>query len=146
MVLVGFKDAPQKHREYGGRLCAFDLHDPDTLLWSVGSTAEALDMPDVISRAEGSSFRVSFVGLDDVFPERPGREIVLAQRMNKWSPSVLQILARDGSVLYSIWHDGVLYDFRWLSEPKLNIPTPGIKKMAGSAPRMGGVSGPAWRS
>ena len=117
--MLGFSGAYEN--PYPNALCAFDVgRDLDNPTWS--DRIEARDLlPSIIERDRvGQSFNVSWAAVADVFPERPGREIVAVFGC-VYSQRVIRIYDLSGAVLYQFWHDGSLTQCYWMSKARLLV-------------------------
>jgi hypothetical protein len=92
----------------------YDPRRPDAPLWRSGGGAPGLEMPPPISRAQGQQFNFAWARTLDVFPDRPGLEILAVHGHPHYSPNVIRVLDLDGTVRYQAWHDGALISSMWL--------------------------------
>lgn len=61
--------------------------------------------------AYGPYFRCWKFDVMDVFPDHPGQEIVAVYHHNRSSLTAIAVHNLKGEVLFSVWHDGFVYDF-----------------------------------
>ena len=61
--------------------------------------------------AYGPYFRCCRFQVMDIFPGHPGKEIVAVYHHNRSSITAITVHDLKGKVLFSVWHDGFLYDF-----------------------------------
>lgn len=59
-----------------------------------------------------SAFDAHLVRVEDVFPDRDGDEIISVHTHDYYSQSCLTVHSTAGELLYLLWHDGYIYDFR----------------------------------
>lgn len=112
LVVVGF-GAKQPKPE----LTAFNAFDPETPLWTSGFRGDRFIAP---PREGYDDIPLHFflnAIVADVFPERPGVEIVASHPHKVRGACCIRIYDLAGTVLYETWHYGYIYDFRWLSGP-----------------------------
>ena len=106
-----------------GALFAFDAqHDLTDPFWT--SRVDAQDVPPALRElrsvtGEDMSFFTAWTF--DVFPARPGKEIVAWFTWWYHSQSAIRIYDLRGELLYQVWHDGIVYSGHWLSEPGLLV-------------------------
>ena len=102
-------------------LCAFDaegdLKDP---IWTCVIETDDI-LLDLKERGlVGADFVPDVVHVADVFPERPGREIV-AVFSCIYSPRLIRIYDLGGELLYQVWHDGGIGICCWVSRARLLV-------------------------
>ncbi|MFH1748430.1 MAG: serine/threonine-protein kinase [Planctomycetota bacterium] len=107
-----------------GALCAYDAGgDLDTPLWK--SRLRTEDIPAWLQARRGFVGRHFSItdnyALLDVFPERPGREIVAVFTHVDLSQRVLCIYDLRGELLYRAWHDGCLGRGYWMKDARLLV-------------------------
>ncbi len=103
------------------QLYAYALSDVAHPRWVSGTGPPDITMPQPISRAEGGLFKLNWAKTVEVFEESPGPEIVAVHGHPLYSPNVIRIYGLDGTVLYQVWHDGVLGDGIWIPERRLLV-------------------------
>jgi tRNA A-37 threonylcarbamoyl transferase component Bud32 len=113
LVVIGFYTSNDPG--LAGRVCAFDPDgDLDVPLWT-GALEEG-DLPEPVSGTMKAEEFVVFDGaVLDVFPERPGPEIVVPH-VHAESACALRIYDLSGHVLFQVWHDGHLRSPVWLPQ------------------------------
>jgi serine/threonine protein kinase len=108
---------------YPGALCAYDVNgDLEVPIWQGRIETEDI-LPEL--REERGLVAEEFAFHDgwilDVFPKRPGREIVALFAAGIYSQRVLRIYDLAGAVLYQVWHDGAMGSCYWMSGPGLLV-------------------------
>jgi len=99
--------------ESRGTLQAFDENGPyDKPLWT--SSVDYEQLPSGLRNRNSirRQFSVFCGWVLDVFPENPGKEIVVVFA-NEFSQRALRIYGLDGSILYQVWQDGGVNDIVW---------------------------------
>lgn len=101
------------------RIVAFRPFDPIVPVWE--SLLQDDEVPaDLVARPDrdysGLTFGVKFFELFDVFPERPGDEIVAVFQHGPYSQCVVRVIGLDGELLYQAWHDGNVTSLWWMHE------------------------------
>jgi len=113
LALIAFGVHPDDSLD--GALVAFDVRRPDQPYWSSGNSAPAIGYPTGRSYgAETPRFNAGRFVVADVFPGRPGLEVVSMHRMRRWSPTAIRVTDLDGNVLYERWHHGDLHAIQWV--------------------------------
>lgn len=117
----------------GATLAAYDPRRPGEPLWNLESELSALRPPHQawIDRRDGEGWTLGRVWrVADVFPSRPGDEIVAIVRHVPWYPSAVVVVdPLRGQVLHTVWHTGPLDDVRWL-------PAQGVLAASGTCGRL----------
>ncbi len=122
LALIGYRwlaDCPD-----AGSLCAYDVdNDLDNPLWTLSIHTDNLpDQMRTIRRFVGEEFSISDqCAVLDVFPHKPGREIVAVFEHLTYSPRVLCIIDLEGQLLYRRWHDGEIGYISWLPDANLLV-------------------------
>ncbi len=116
LVLVGAGP-----KEPAPELRAYDGNNPDTVLWSSGFGADRFTAPPRQGFEAASAYWLVNATLADVFPDRPGVEIVASHAHRVRGACCIRVYDLAGTVLYEVWHYGHIYDLRWLSGPKLLV-------------------------
>ncbi len=119
MVLLGCTNA--RTSLFPGSLCALDAAGGLTKpLWTRRVETEDV-LPELRSFRGATGEQFTFHGgwLFDVFPERPGKEIVVLFARWYYSQSVIRIYSLRGELLYQVWHDGTAYSCYWMSDAGL---------------------------
>ncbi|MHC4709278.1 MAG: serine/threonine protein kinase [Planctomycetota bacterium] len=114
VVVVGLHSTPD--HPFPERLWAFDANgDLDDPVWT--GRIEADDLPDDVRALgiEANEFIIRHGSAYDVFPDRPGLEIVAAH-LHARSVCALRVYALTGEVLFQVWHDGHIRDSVWLAD------------------------------
>jgi hypothetical protein len=121
LALLGFSRLCKE--PFRGSLCAFDAEgDLEKPIWK-----ERLEPDDILPelRDERDSvaeeYSVQLGRVFDVFPERPGEEIVLCYGRGVYSQRVLRIYDLSGELLYQVWHDGSMDSCYWMSAAGLLV-------------------------
>jgi predicted Ser/Thr protein kinase len=126
LVLVAFSEEHEAGLSsypaaWAGLLCAFDASRPAEPLW----TNHVALLPELRYAAPISGgldeFRPGLLGIADVFPERPGQEIILVSYHRPYSPTAIQVLDQSGELLYEAWHDGYLHSMHWMPGARLLV-------------------------
>ncbi len=108
---------------FRGSLCAFDADgDLQSPVWS--RRIETADVLPELRRTRGfvgEEFGVQQGWILDVFPERPGREVVVVFAHGRRSARVLRIYDLTGELLYQVWHDGFIGECYWMKEEGLLV-------------------------
>ena len=121
LVVLGFNQAQTS--PFAGSLCAFDTEgDYKTPLWvrRIG-TEEILPPLRQAGGHVGVQFGPNWGKLLDVFPERPGREIVVSFQHTPYSACVIRIYDLTGTLLYQVWQDGGVGPCYWMSDAELLV-------------------------
>lgn len=116
--------APHASVGFAGRLAVFDVGRLDRPLWTTDRGPPAVPYPRNQVNQDPQRCAVRNVSLFDVFPDRPGDELVVIQEDERHSLCVVQVLDLNGELLSEFWHDGWLTDSHWL-------PGPGLLVLAG---------------
>ena len=117
-VVIGFRS--NARTPFARSLCMFNARGPyDEPIWTSGFAE------DEMLRIKRTGFTPEDFGVNgfemfDVFPEIDGPEIV-AWFGNPYSMRAVRIYTMDGRLLYQIWHDGGIFEFFWMSGPRLLI-------------------------
>ena len=114
IVIIGFKLTDDVG--LSGRLCAFDTNgDLDSPVWIGG--IEAGNLPDEarVLGLRADEFHIYHGDVYDVFPDRPGDEIVVTH-LHARSVCALRVYDLTGEVLFQVWHDGHIRDSLWLGD------------------------------
>jgi serine/threonine protein kinase len=119
LVLIGYT-ADAKVEQHGS-LCAFTLRNLNTPVWTARVTQSDIGVSPLPDTFTEDQFHVTCGRDADVFPERPGREIIAIHKDGPYSPVALRIYDLNGELLYQIWHDGVLNPPCWLAEERLLV-------------------------
>jgi serine/threonine protein kinase len=121
LVVLGFDGAPSS--TWPGSLCAFDVNRSLVApIWQRRvQTAEVLTELRAFRTAAGEEFYVNFAWNFDVFPERPGDEIVVDFRRGDLSQCAIRIYDLRGELLYQVWHDGTAYTCHWMADAGLLV-------------------------
>ena len=98
------------------QLVAYDFDHPEKELWSTGTGAPQINMPEPISVVEGGMFGLGPVLIEDIFPDIPGNEIVTIHGHTVYSPNLIRIYDLSGRILYQVWHDGQISQCLWIRE------------------------------
>jgi hypothetical protein len=118
LAVLGFsRDAVN----FGGQLCAFEVNaDGNAPLWRRG--VESADLPPQLASSEsaGTRFGLAHAYVCDVFADVPGDEIVAVYSCSQ-SARAIRIYDRDGTLRYSVWHDGSLAACYWMAEARLLV-------------------------
>ncbi len=120
IVLGGGRDAYPPLRKI---LCVFnadgDLENP---IWEKRITTKEIP-PELREKRgyTGDDFTFRYAWVLDVFPEKPGDEIVATFGHQSRSQGVIRIYDLAGTLLYQVWHDGVLSNCRWLEDVGLLV-------------------------
>jgi len=121
LVLIGYTaDAKVEH---AGSLCAFTLRDLETPAWTARITPDDIRESPLPGSFTAGQFHIACGRDADVFPERPGREIIVIHKDGPYSPVALRIYDLKGELLYQIWHDGVLNPPYWMDAEQLLLVT-----------------------
>ena len=117
--LIGFGWQPEN--AVPRALCAYDLaHDSRTPIW-----ARRVETEDILAELRSvrgfvrEEFFVNDVWTHDVFPERPGAEVITVFAHVDNSRRILRIYDLAGELLYQVWHDGGLGCCYWMTEAEL---------------------------
>lgn len=105
----------------GVRLEARDVSDLRRVLWVSAATLPAEMTLDREGRPLAPTFVADNLRVADVFPDRPGDEIVVTMRHRPNDPTALQVYAADGERLMEIWQRGYIFDIAWLPAPGLLV-------------------------
>ncbi len=119
LALVGFDQA--RKTPYPNSLCAFDAEgDLDHPVWQKQLIAD--DLPPVVLEGGLSEedFGVALCLVADIYPERPGDEIVAVYSC-LYSSRAIRVYDLRGNVLYQVWHRGSLNACYWMSGPRLLV-------------------------
>jgi hypothetical protein len=113
IALIGFaaKDSgPQR-----GSLCAFPIRgDYDQPLWIARITNADIRTTPFSADYKEAEFSIGCARALDIFPDRPGTEIVAIHAHGPYSARVLRIYDLNGDLLYQLWHDGDLHPPLWM--------------------------------
>ncbi len=106
-----------------GEVVCFELDDLEKPAWS---SADNLHLPELLeytllTPAEPDAFVLRHLFLEDVFPERPGLEIITSSRHSPYSASVIRVYDLAGEVLYEVWNDGHLSDLQWVPGSRMLV-------------------------
>ncbi len=108
---------------WSGRLAVYDFADLDTPRWMTPIAERDLRPPPHLRTPPASVERSRFVLgpalVADIFPERPGDEIVAVLNHTASSVATIRVYSADGHVLDECWHDGRIYGVHWLREARL---------------------------
>ncbi len=63
-------------------------------------------------------FIAELCAVEDVFPERPGKEIIVTHGHMTYSPRAIRVYDLSGNVLYQVWHDGSLSECYWMERAR----------------------------
>ncbi len=97
-------------------LAVFNLDDLDEPLWHTPGGPPGLTPPRPPIETD-NTYAASNAILADIFPERPGPEIVATFTQSN-QPAALRVYNLNGEVLYEFWHHGSIGDLAWLSVPR----------------------------
>ncbi|HNQ24762.1 MAG TPA: serine/threonine-protein kinase [Phycisphaerae bacterium] len=114
LVLLGFVDTGDGR--YGDGLCAFDTAGSlDEPIWQAFPKPE--DVPPGSRPHDYASYGFSarILLVDDVFPEHPGKEVVVAHVFGYFSQCCVRVYGLDGSILYEVWQDGGVEHAYWMA-------------------------------
>jgi serine/threonine protein kinase len=118
LAFVGF----YSNGDVPGRVCAYDIAmDFDKVVWS--AEIEPADLPDDL-RATPRPNRTcnpQLLAVADIFPTRPGKEILATFVYLGFSQRAICIYGFDGKLLFRIWQDGGVSAVRWLDDAALLI-------------------------
>ena len=117
LALVGFNSNVEI--ELAGALCAFSLGDFERPIWSRRITNDDLLPQHVEDKYKTEGFGIACVDVQDVFPERPGLEVITNYQHAPGSACAIRIYDLSGEVLYQIWHDGSVGGRYWMAESRL---------------------------
>ncbi len=107
--------------EHAGALCAFSLGDFERPIWSRRITNEDLLPEHVEHKYKTEGFGIAWVEVQDVFPKRPGLEVIANYQHAPGSACAIRVYDMSGEVLYQIWHDGSLGSGYWMVGPRLLV-------------------------
>ncbi|UCC30016.1 MAG: serine/threonine protein kinase [Phycisphaerales bacterium] len=121
LAVLGF--GINENNPFPGTLCAFDANGSfATPVWQRRvDTAEVLHELRSYRQATGEEFGVHSGWVVDVFPERPGDEIVAWFVRRPYSQSVIRIYDLRGELVYQAWHDGTVYSCHWMADARLLV-------------------------
>jgi serine/threonine protein kinase len=121
LALVAFAAHPDL-QSWSGKLAAFDPNEPGGgALWARGLTDA--DLPDNLrarDRSAAMCFPKQILSLD-VFPHRPGSEIVALFGTGPYSQWALCIYDRAGTPLDRVWQDGGINGIHWMDDAGLLV-------------------------
>ncbi len=119
LAVLGFRRSASL---FPGKLCGFDVDgDANEPVWE-SAIAPTADLPaDRLEHGwDAGRFGVGHGFVFDVFPERPGDEIVVEHACTH-SDRMIRVYDQRGEVLYQVWHDGSLGCCYWMSEARLLV-------------------------
>lgn len=121
VALVSF--SAKQSNPFPGALCAFDpnrnLKDP---IWRQSVKEDQMPVHLLTERHfSAEDTEVTRWKVLDVFPERPGVEIVVAHTVQPTTQAVLRVYDLAGKLLYQTWMDLATDDLYWMSEPGLLV-------------------------
>ena len=121
LAVLGFGNAVDY--PFGDSLRVFDAEgDLDNPLW-IGRI-ETEDIPRRLREERGfvgEQFVIDLCKIADVFPERPGFEIVADHAHVSYSHRAIRVYGLDGKVLYQVWHDGRIGAIQWMPAARLLV-------------------------
>ncbi|MCH7925973.1 MAG: serine/threonine protein kinase, partial [Planctomycetes bacterium] len=121
VALVSFSASPSN--PFPWALCAFDpKRDLDNPMWT--QSVKEDQMPTfLLEKRHFTAANMSVFDWDllDVFPDRPGKEIVAAYDVAPTTNCALRVYDLKGKLLYQAWMDFLPYGFYWMSEPGLLV-------------------------
>ena len=120
LAIIGFNSRAKT--QYAGALCAFDVGgDLDRPAWSGHIETQEI-LPELLARDfTGEQFSASRAIVADVFPDRPGEEVVVAHMHGPYSACVIRIYDLNGETLFQAWQDGGVNSSYWMSDAELLV-------------------------
>jgi serine/threonine protein kinase len=106
-------------REESGELFAASASDPGTILWRSGRFGETFPLPPGFEVRDDDVYTLRCAEIADVFPSRPGKEVVSLHLHPRRPFTALRVTDMAGAVLYQVWHRGHLSDVHWAAGSKL---------------------------
>jgi hypothetical protein len=119
VIVVGTAHSAQQ--SHAGELCFYDLGRLDQPFYASGTHDIGALMPEPISTIEGTYLSLAWADVVDVFPDRPGAEVVAVHRHSPHSANVIRVYDLTGEVLYEVWHDGHVKDAVWCPNRRLLV-------------------------
>lgn len=111
LALIGFGAGyPSTDR---GALCAFDPNDAELPQWTIRIDPGDLLPGSTDNDVTHDKWSLARFQVIDVFPNRPGKEIVCVFSC-EYSSRIIRIYGFDQSRLYELWHRGACEEFVWL--------------------------------
>ncbi len=121
LAAVGFAQA--KDNPFPNSLCVYDASDIDAArpLWE-----RHIKQTDLPQRLLDRGFRAEEFGVDwlwtlDIFPDPPGKELVVCHSHTPFSETAIRIYDLSGNVLYQVWYDGVFGHAYWMQDARLLV-------------------------
>ena len=109
----------------GPALYAYDLQqDLNTPVWTTYPQMSELTMPPLARAGHEDQeiwFQYGATSLHDIFPNRPGQEVITSQIVATTGYTCIRILDLEGSTLCQYWHKGTAPQCYWMSEAKLLV-------------------------
>jgi hypothetical protein len=109
------------HLQLDGTLSAYLMSDLEAPIWSVRITDDDIRDSPLRPGFTEAQFQVTCAETIDVFPERPGEEIVVIHKDGPYSPVALRVYDLGGELLYQIWHDGPLNPGYWIAAEQIMV-------------------------
>lgn len=105
-----------------GRLCAYDTSSSLDEPWRSVQLSDD-DLPaDVRAKGRhGIDCSVKAMLVADVFPDRPGNELVVSHLLGIYSQYAIRIYDLELNLLYQVWQDGGAKSFCWLPDAGLLV-------------------------
>ncbi len=121
VLLLGLQEDRTSSEEFGHLVC-YHVSELQTPAWSSVGTIHLPPM--LLPALEGTTqeaYLLRAVFLEEIFPERPGPEIVAVHQHTPYTPSVIRVYDLAGAVLYEVWNDGHISDVHWVPGPRLLV-------------------------
>ena len=100
---------------YSGLLRCERINDPYEPVWVMGArNVDITSCPWPVKA--GIGFAVHDLVEADVFKDLPGNELIAIHWHSFQSPTLLRIYSADGEVLWQVWHDGRIFEARWIDK------------------------------
>lgn len=125
-VVVTLIRRPLGETDAGTQLVVWRANQPDEKLWDASHEKASLRAPreslppltsaDLLNTEE--KYDVTDVLIDDYFPERPGRELLVRFPHISYDPSAIRIYSLNGELLFEAWHWGSITGVKWLRETR----------------------------
>ncbi len=100
--------------DLAGHLAFYDPLEPAEPIWTTAQMP--LQRPEGYENREGVLLDCTEAIIDDIFPSRPGLEIVTFQSLYPYSPVCIRIFDLAGNRLFEAWHDGTITSSLWLPD------------------------------
>jgi serine/threonine protein kinase len=115
VIVTNVYGSSQGDAQLDGQLCVWDANDPTELLWATKPTAPYIIAPAGLDRPT-DRYPVGAMLIADIFPERPGLEIVVCH-IHTYDPTAIRVYDLAGNILFETWRWGSADSIYWLEDP-----------------------------